>query len=92
MAHPVARAEFLHVKPGKGAAFVRSKIKNLRTGNTVEKTFRAGEPLTAADVNKQQCQFTYTEVLLLRPATLPAAAADLYAVHQKKHTYDACLG
>eukprot|EP00892_Ulva_mutabilis_P009742 jgi/Ulvmu1/713/UM010_0085.1 len=53
--------EFLHVKPGKGAAFVRSKIKNLRTGNTVEKTFRAGEPLTAADVNKQQCQFTYTE-------------------------------
>lgn len=58
----VLHTEFLHVKPGKGAAFVRSKIKNLRTGNTVEKTFRAGEPLTAADVNKQQCQFTYTEV------------------------------
>lgn len=34
--------EFLHVKPGKGAAFVRTKIRNYVTGNTVEKTFRAG--------------------------------------------------
>jgi translation elongation factor P/translation initiation factor 5A len=38
---PVKVVEFLHVKPGKGAAFVRSKLKNLITGNTVEKTFRA---------------------------------------------------
>lgn len=37
------RAEFLHVKPGKGAAFVRSKLKNYVTNNTVERTFRAGE-------------------------------------------------
>lgn len=36
-------AEFLHVKPGKGAAFVRSKLKNYVTGNSVERTFRAGE-------------------------------------------------
>lgn len=35
-------AEFLHVKPGKGAAFVRTKMRNYVTGNTVEKTFRAG--------------------------------------------------
>lgn len=35
-------AEFLHVKPGKGAAFVRTKMRNYITGNTVEKTFRAG--------------------------------------------------
>ena len=35
--------EFMHVKPGKGAAFVRSKLKNLRTGYTVEKTFNAGK-------------------------------------------------
>lgn len=34
--------EFLHVKPGKGAAFVRTKMRNYITGNTVEKTFRAG--------------------------------------------------
>jgi hypothetical protein len=55
-------AEFLHVKPGKGAAFVRSKLKNLITGSTQDKTFRAGEPLTAAEVVKSQCQYTYSEV------------------------------
>uniref|UniRef100_A0A061R3J4 Elongation factor P n=1 Tax=Tetraselmis sp. GSL018 TaxID=582737 RepID=A0A061R3J4_9CHLO len=53
--------EFLHVKPGKGSAFVRSKIKNYITGNTVEKTFRAGEPLETAVVEKRECQFTYPE-------------------------------
>jgi len=46
--HPTT--EFLHVKPGKGAAFVRTKMRNYVTGNTVEKTFRAGStvitPLT----------------------------------------------
>ena len=39
----VHAAEFMHVKPGKGAAFVRSKLRNYVTGNTVERTFRAGE-------------------------------------------------
>jgi translation elongation factor P/translation initiation factor 5A len=58
----VGYAEFLHVKPGKGAAFVRSKIKNLKTGNTVEKTFRSGEPLEQANVEKKACQYTYNEV------------------------------
>jgi translation elongation factor P/translation initiation factor 5A len=43
--------EFLHVKPGKGAAFVRSKLKNLVSGNTMEKTFRAGEPVSEAPVS-----------------------------------------
>lgn len=38
----LAFVEFLHVKPGKGAAFVRTKMRNYVTGNTVEKTFRAG--------------------------------------------------
>lgn len=37
-----SRAEFLHVKPGKGAAFVRTKIRNYVNGSTVERTFRAG--------------------------------------------------
>jgi hypothetical protein len=59
-------AEFLHVKPGKGAAFVRSKLKNLKTGNTLEKTFRAGEPLEPAAVIKRQCQYTYSEVCYKR--------------------------
>ena len=40
--------EFLHVKPGKGAAFVRSKLKNVETGQVVEKTFRAGEKVAKA--------------------------------------------
>jgi translation elongation factor P len=53
--------EFLHVKPGKGAAFVRSKLKNLMTGNTVEKTWRAGESVQAAEVEKFDVQFTYKD-------------------------------
>jgi hypothetical protein len=54
-------AEFLHVKPGKGAAFVRSKLKNLLTGNSNERTFRAGEQLNVADVVRRDGQFTYAE-------------------------------
>lgn len=53
--------EFLHVKPGKGAAFVRSKLKNLLTGNSNERTFRAGEMLNVAEVNRREGQFTYAE-------------------------------
>lgn len=53
--------EFQHVKPGKGAAFVRSKLKNQITGNRVERTFRAGEMVSTADVSKSDAQFTYTE-------------------------------
>ncbi|KAE8650971.1 hypothetical protein Csa_001935 [Cucumis sativus] len=53
--------EFLHVKPGKGAAFVRTKIRNYVTGNTVEKTFRAGSSLEEANVYKEVKQFTYKD-------------------------------
>ncbi|XP_044473798.1 elongation factor P [Mangifera indica] len=53
--------EFLHVKPGKGAAFVRTKIRNYVTGNTVEKTFRAGSSIEEADVFKETKQFTYKD-------------------------------
>ena len=45
--------EFLHVKPGKGAAFVRSKLKNVETGQVVEKTFRAGEKVARAMLDMQ---------------------------------------
>lgn len=51
--------EFQHVKPGKGAAFVRSKLKNLRNGNTVEKTFRAGENVTRAHIENREMQYLY---------------------------------
>lgn len=47
--------DFQHVKPGKGAAFVRSKLKNLRNGNTVERTFRAGETITARKLKTVVC-------------------------------------
>jgi elongation factor P len=50
---------FQHVKPGKGGAFVRTKIKNLRNGKIVEKTFRAGEKIRAADVEDRTMQYLY---------------------------------
>jgi elongation factor P len=51
--------DFQHVKPGKGAAFVRSKLKNIRNGNTVEKTFRAGESVGRAHIENKQMQYLY---------------------------------
>ncbi|AZS14724.1 elongation factor P [Paenibacillus lutimineralis] len=51
--------DFQHVKPGKGAAFVRSKLKNLRNGNTVEKTFRAGETIGRALIDNRDVQYLY---------------------------------
>lgn len=51
--------DFQHVKPGKGAAFVRSKLRNLRNGNTVEKTFRAGEDVGRALVETREMQYLY---------------------------------
>ncbi|UNK20382.1 elongation factor P [Paenibacillus sp. N3/727] len=51
--------DFQHVKPGKGAAFVRSKLKNLRNGNTVEKTFRAGETIGRAIIENRGVQYLY---------------------------------
>ncbi|NEW06228.1 elongation factor P [Paenibacillus sp. SYP-B3998] len=51
--------DFQHVKPGKGAAFVRSKLKNLRNGNTVERTFRAGENVGRAHIENREMQYLY---------------------------------
>ncbi|HHW55207.1 MAG: elongation factor P [bacterium] len=51
--------DFLHVKPGKGAAFVRSKLKNVKTGATIEKTFRAGEKVSRAHLDKREMQYLY---------------------------------
>ncbi|HHW07757.1 MAG TPA: elongation factor P [Clostridia bacterium] len=53
--------EFQHVKPGKGAAFVRSKLKNRRTGAVVEKTFRAGEKVEKAHVERREMQYLYND-------------------------------
>lgn len=51
--------EFQHVKPGKGAAFVRSKLRNLRNGGIQEKTFRAGEKVSKAHIENRKMQYLY---------------------------------
>ena len=53
--------EFLHVKPGKGSAFVRSKLKNIRTGQVVEETFRAGEKIETVRVETRNYNYLYSE-------------------------------
>ena len=53
--------EFQHVKPGKGAAFVRTKLKNLKTGAVVEKTFRQTEKMPKAHIDRLDMQYLYTD-------------------------------
>ncbi|MCL2854218.1 MAG: elongation factor P [Defluviitaleaceae bacterium] len=53
--------EFQHVKPGKGAAFVRSKLKNIITGAVVEKTFRPQEKMPRAQIETQDMQYLYQD-------------------------------
>ena len=66
--------EFLHVKPGKGGAFVRTKIKNLISGQVKDHTFRAGEKIDPVRVERQQFQYLY-------------ASGGLYTM-MDKNTYD----
>ena len=51
--------DFQHVKPGKGAAFVRTKMKNVRTGSVVERTFNPGEKIPKAHVDNRKMQYLY---------------------------------
>ena len=53
--------EFQHVKPGKGDAFVRTTLKNVRTGSVVDRTFRAGEKVERAIIDKREMQFLYRD-------------------------------
>jgi elongation factor P len=53
--------EFQHVKPGKGGAFVRTKLKNVRTGAVIDRTFRADEKVVLAMIDKREMQFLYRE-------------------------------
>ncbi len=55
--------EFQHVKPGKGGAFVRSKLKNVRNGKTIDNTFRAGERVETARIERRPHQFLYEDEL-----------------------------
>jgi elongation factor P len=51
--------DFLHVKPGKGAAFVRTKLKNVKTGAVTERTFRGGERVNRAHIESKEVQYLY---------------------------------
>jgi len=53
--------DFQHVKPGKGSAFVRTKLKNVKTGAVVEKTFNAGEKVPRAHVDRREMQYLYND-------------------------------
>ena len=53
--------EFQHVKPGKGAAFVRTKLKNIKSGGVVEKTFRPTEKCPQAHIERQEMQYLYSD-------------------------------
>jgi len=56
---PFTIVEFQHVKPGKGGAFVRTKLKSLRTGNVMERTYRSGEKLDTPDLDEKDMKFLY---------------------------------
>ncbi len=58
---PYVMTYFQHVKPGKGGAFVRTKLKGLRTGRTIEKTFNAGRKVEEADVEERRMQYLYQD-------------------------------
>lgn len=76
------------VKPGKGQAFNRVKIKNLKTGRTVEKTFKSGESVEAADVVDTEMQYLYTDGEFwhfMAPDTFEQYAADENAVADAKN-------
>lgn len=51
--------EFQHVKPGKGGAFVRTRLRNMRTGSVVDRTFRAGERIEVARIERRPLQYLY---------------------------------
>ncbi|MEG0013645.1 MAG: elongation factor P [Cellulosilyticaceae bacterium] len=53
--------EFQHVKPGKGAAFVRCKIRNIKTGGVVERTFRPSEKMPKAHIDRNDMQYLYND-------------------------------
>jgi elongation factor P len=57
----VTVVEFQHVKPGKGGAFVRTKLKNVRNGAVLDRTFRADEKVKTAVIDKREMQFLYRE-------------------------------
>lgn len=58
---PYEIVEFLHVKPGKGGAFVRTKLRNMLTGRIIDQTFRSGERVERPDLEEREMQFLYKD-------------------------------
>jgi elongation factor P len=84
---PCVIVENEFVKPGKGQAFSRVRIKNLKTGRTVDKTFRSGESVEAADVKDADMQYLYSDGEFwhfMLPDTFEQYAADAKAVAEAK--------
>ena len=84
---PCVIVENEFVKPGKGQAFNRVRIKNLKTGKTVDKTFKSGEQVEAADVHDTEMQFLYADGEFwhfMDPGTFEQFAADENAVGEAK--------
>lgn len=57
---PYAIVEFQHVKPGKGGAFVRTKLKGIKTGSVIDRTFRSGEKFNEPNMEEREMQYLYT--------------------------------
>jgi elongation factor P len=57
---PFVIVEFQHVKPGKGGAFVRTKLKSLKTGNVIDRTYRSGEKLDTPNLEEKNMQYLYS--------------------------------
>ena len=58
---PFIITDFQHVKPGKGGAFVRTKIKSLSTGNVLDKTFRSGDKVDRPDMEEKEMEYLYND-------------------------------
>ena len=58
---PFTITYFQHVKPGKGGAFVRTKVRNLKTGRTRDRRFRSGEKVEEADIEDRKMQYLYKD-------------------------------
>ena len=86
--------EFQHVKPGKGGAFVRSRLKNLRTGATIDKTWRAGERMEQAVLERRPMTYLYTldeeahlmDTETFEQMTIPATRIGSQAKYLKEDT------
>lgn len=80
--------EFQHVKPGKGQAFVRSKLRNLRSGAVVDKTFNAGEKVARAHIEKSTMQYLYSmgdEFVFMNNETYEQLEVPITQLEQEKN-------